>query len=261
MTFSATRGTLSNIVSTSNAHGVATVGLTTNIETSVSATAGSKSTAAAAVVTVQAAPSITVGCLGSGSTSTPGPSCTQTVGQPITFTIEKAAGSAQIASAFLDFDDGNRTSLGTLSSKVTVTHVYYSQNAYTARVTATDINGETTTASVAVNLTAAVSRVLTVTFTQAAPSSTATATGQRAEFTISVTVAGTTEPVESVTWNFGDGTTATTSGLSTAHVYDATSASATVTRAFTVSATVRTQDGRTGTGRTEIQIKLNSANP
>ncbi|MEQ1896406.1 MAG: Ig-like domain-containing protein, partial [Vicinamibacterales bacterium] len=123
VTFSANHGTLTDIVSVSNANGVATVGLTTNVETSVSATAGSKSTATAAVVTVRGTPAIAVACQGSGSAGT---SCTQTVGQPITFTIKKATGSSALVSAVLAFGDGGTSALGTLSSEVTVSHTYSS---------------------------------------------------------------------------------------------------------------------------------------
>ncbi len=344
VTFSATRGTLSNIVSTSNTNGVATVSLTTNVETSVSATAGSKSTTTAAVVTVQSAPSITVTCQGSG---TAGASCSQTVGQPVTFTIAKATGSSALVSAVLTFGDGESATLGTLSSQVsvthtytavsaytatvtatdvngqvttasvavatirstpsitvtcqgsgssgltsctqvtgqpvtftitkattstllvsavltfgdgdtatlgtltsaaTVTHSYSSANAYTATVTATDVNGQTTTSSVAVNVTARTP--LTVIFSTVT-ADTATATGRRFSFTLTVTAGAETNiPIESVSWNFGDtGTavTASTSGLSTSHVYTTSTARAVVT------ATVRTQDGRSGTAQAEVQ--------
>lgn len=124
VTFSGNNGTLTNIVSISNANGVATVGLTTNVATSVSATAGSKSTGAApALVTVQGAPSTTVTCTGS-STAVGQTSCSQTVGLPFTFTVVRGAatGNTLIVSAFLDFDDGNRASLGTLNSAMAVTH-------------------------------------------------------------------------------------------------------------------------------------------
>lgn len=264
VSFSANNGTLTNTLAISNSNGVATVGLTTNVETTVSATAGSKTAATAAVVSVRGAPSVTMTCQGSGAAGLT--SCSQTVGQPFSFTVAKATGSTPLVSAFLEFDDGNRASLGTLSSAATVTHTYYSQNAYTATVTATDVNGQVTTASVAVNVTSAVIRApLTVTFSTATLD-TATATGQRANFTVAVTAAGETNiPVESVSWSFGDGISAVTSGLSTAHVYNATdsvpAASTTSTRSYTVAATVRTQDGRTGTARTEIQVKLNAANP
>lgn len=264
VTFSANHGTLTNTVAVTDTNGVATVGLSTNVETSVTATSGSKSTGTATVITVLGTPSVTLTCQGSGTAGLT--SCTQSVGQAFTFTASKASTSTTLASAVLEYDDGNRVDLGTLSSAVTVSHTFFSVNPYTVTLVATDINGQTTRASVAVNVTAAtVKAPLTVTFSTAS-TDTATATGQRANFTLSVTAAGESNiPVESVSWSFGDGISATTSGLSTSHIFDIANsvpaASTTATKAYTVTATVRTQDGRTGTARTEIQIKLVATNP
>ena len=254
VTFRADQGTLTNIVSTSNATGVATVGLTTNVLTNVFADAGS-APQATTIVTLQVAPSITVTCLASGSTSSAGPSCTQNVGQPVTFTITKGGTSSSLVSAVLTFGDGESATLGAISSVASVTHSYSSVNAYTATVTATDGNGQTTTASVAGNVTAR--PPLTVTFATAAPD-TATTTGHRFSFTLTVTAGaettGTTLFVESVSWDFGDSNSASTSGLSTSHVYTATANR-------TVTATVRTQDGRSGTGRTTVAVNVPSRAP
>ena len=255
VTFSANNGTLTNIVSISNANGVATVGLTTNVTTKVTATVGSKAVADA-TVSVLGTPSITINCTGSGTT--PGSSCSQTVGLPFTFTIAKASTSTPLVSAFLDFDDGNRASLGTLSSPVTVTHTYFSQNPYTARVTATDINGQTTTASVAVNVTAIVPKTpLAVTLT-VGTFGTERSTGTAVPFTAAAT-AETGVPIESYSWDFGDGVQIQTSGNLTTHVYSPSSnpaPNATTFTTYTVTVTVRTVDGRTGTARTQIQVKL-----
>ena len=259
VTFSANHGTLTSTVAVTDGNGIATVGLSTNVETSVSAVSGSKSTAAPAVIAILATPSVTLTCQGSGTAGLT--SCSQAVGLAFTFTATKVSTSSVLSAAYLEFDDGNRTDLGTLTSAVTVTHTYFSVNPYTVALVATDINGQTTRSAVAVNVTAAtVKAPLTATFTTQTIS-TATTTGQLASFAVTVTAAGESNiPVESVAWNFGDGVSATTSGLSTAHVYDAVTsvpaASSATTRAYTVTATVRTQDGRTGTARTEIQIKL-----
>lgn len=258
VTFSANHGTLTSTLAISNENGVATVGLSTSVETSVSAVSGSKSTATAATVTVLGLPAVTLTCQGSGSAGLT--TCSQVVDQPVTFTATKASTSTPIADAYIDFDDTNKTTLGTLSSASTVTHTYRSTNPFTATLVATDANGQVTRASVAINVIAAtVKAPLTVTFSSQTPD-TATATGQRVPFTLTVTAAGETNiPVESVTWNFGDGVTATTSGLSTAHVYDTTTSSpaaSSTSRGYTITATVKTQDGRSGSARTEVQIKL-----
>jgi hypothetical protein len=56
--------------------------------------------------------------------------------------------------------------------------------------------------------------------------------------------------VQRYDWDFGDGDTATTSGNTTSHVYDT---EATEQRRV-VTVTIRTPDGRTATGRTEILV-------
>jgi PKD repeat protein len=69
-----------------------------------------------------------------------------------------------IASSTLDFGDGQSESLGQLNSPVSVAHRYNQAGTYTARLAATDVNGETTTttsvirvddlvASISVNVT------------------------------------------------------------------------------------------------------------
>ena len=51
-------------------------------------------------------------------------------------------------------------------------------------------------------------------------------------------------------WDFGDGSTATTSAATTAHVY----ATSGTEQRRVVTVTIRTQDGRTASGRTEILV-------
>ena len=157
--FSATRGTLSSGNAVTDVAGEARVTLTTNAETDVTATAGAV-TSTAAKVTVLAPPSITLTCA-VGATN----NCAAvTSGDTVTFTATRASGSSVIASSTLDFGDGQSESLGQLNSPVSVAHRYNQAGTYTARLTATDVNGETTTttsvirvddlvASISVNVT------------------------------------------------------------------------------------------------------------
>ena len=252
---SAALGTLSSAATVSHTYSSLNAYTATVTATDVN---GQITTASVAVATTRSTPSITVTCQGSGSSGLT--SCTQVTGQPVKFTIAKASTSTLPVSAVLTFGDGDSATLGTLTSAATVTHSYSSATGYTDTVTATDVNGQTTTSSVAINVTARTP--FTAVFS--APTITAdTATGQHVAFT--VTVSRTTELVESVCWNFGDGASASTSGRSTAHVYTLADSmpapSLTEMRSYTVTATVRTQDGRTGTARTEIQIKLVAGTP
>jgi hypothetical protein len=115
---------------------------------------------------------------------------------------------------------------------------------YTATVQATDINGESQSASTTVIVTPRAQLAVSLTAT----SGTATAGGQRWEFTATVTPTDT--PIQSFTWDFGDDESATTTSGTTAHVYD----TAPVEQRRTVTVTARTSDGRTATGRTEILV-------
>lgn len=243
VTFSASRGSLSSTLATTDANGEARVQLTTNVETTVTASAGGK-TSTAATVTVRATPNVTLTCAGTGAA---GASCSQLAGSAVTFTVSRGTSTSALVRATLDFGDGSSTSLGNLSSTATVTHVYQSPGTYTATVTSTDVNGEQTSASAAVTITTRTPLSVTIT---AASDLAVPGQGQRWTFTANVTPAtGGADMVESYTWDFGDGTSATTSGNQTAHVYGPGS-----NGRKTVTVTVRTTDGRTGVGRTEIIV-------
>lgn len=91
-------------------------------------------------------------------------------------------------------------------------------------------------------------------------STTPQTTGVSVAFTAAVTAGAETGiPIESFSWNFGDGVATTTSGTQTSHVYNAASSPAPNSATFqtyTVTVTVRTNDGRSGTARVEVQVKL-----
>lgn len=149
VSFSATRGTLSAGSALTDANGEARVTLTTNADTDITATAGSKTTTTAAHVAAQPGPSVTLTCA-VGSTN----NCAAvSVGDTVTFTASRASTSSAIASSTLDFGDGQSESLGPLSSPVSIAHRYSQGGIYTARLTATDINGENTTTSTVINVT------------------------------------------------------------------------------------------------------------
>lgn len=242
VSFSATRGTLTPGSATTDASGNATVRLTTNAETVVTATGGGKTTATGVTIAVQGTPGVTLTCSGTAAAAA---SCSQIAGQSVSFTVARAATTTQIIDSTLEFGDGITMGFGTLSNPSTVTHTYDRAGTYTATLRAVDVNGQRTTASVSVTITNRTPLAVNV----SAASGVATVSGQRWEFTATVTPAADVPLVESYTWDFGDGETATTSGDKTAHVY-------TDEARRTITVTVRTTDGRTGTGRTEIIIDL-----
>jgi hypothetical protein len=171
----------------------------------------------------------------------------------VLFTVTRPTGSSTLRTATLDFGDGTSQALGNLGGgTATVTHTYAgptdsNQRVYTATVQATDINGESQSASTTVIVNPRSQLAVSL----SATSGTATPGGQRWEFTATVTPSD--SGVQSYTWDFGDGDSATTSGNVTAHVYDTDDEET----PRTVTVTVRTSDGRTATGRTEILVDDN----
>jgi hypothetical protein len=164
-----------------------------------------------------------------------------------------------LRAATLDFGDGSSQALGNLAGgTVTISHTYNGPTSsnpqtYTATVLATDINGESAATTVSVVITP---RLLPspISVAVTGTSGTATASGQLWTLTASVTGGGESgagnATVSTYEWDFGDGSSATTSGATTAHVYS----TGTSEQRRVVSVTIRTQDGRTATGRTEILV-------
>jgi len=198
VSFSASRGTLSATTAITDAQGEARVTLNTNGDTDISVAAGTKT--ATTKVTGVAGPSVSLTCtVGSASTC-----ATASVGQTVIFTAQRAQGSGNITNAVLDFGDNSSQNLGTLSSAATVPHTYSQAGTYSARLTGTDANGETST-SVQVIQVNAVTATVTASVT--------------AGNTISAT-ATVSSPVTQYVWSWGDATANTTTTTATApHTY------------------------------------------
>jgi hypothetical protein len=252
VTFNADQGELGSSTVATNTSGEARTTLTTSQQAVVTATAGTK-TSANVTVSVRAAPGVTITCAPAGGAATSNCSAVQPTGASntanVVFTVTRPTGTSTLRSATIDFGDGSSQALGNLAGEATVAHVYAGPSGsnpvtYTATVTAIDINGETATAAVPVNVIprAPLSVTLTVALGTAV-----VGVGQSATFTATVTpAAGGADVVESFSWDFGDNETATTAGGTTSHVYTggATRRTATVT--------VRTTDGRSATARAEF---------
>jgi hypothetical protein len=253
VTFSSDQGTLSNPNAITNASGEASTQLTTTQQAVVSASAGTK-TSSNVTVAVRSGPIVTITCSPASGTGncaavpTSGTSNTATV----VFTVTRPTGSSTLRTATIDFGDGSSQSLGNLAGgTATVTHTYAgpsnsTSNTYTATVEAIDVNGETAAVSTTVIVTPR--SPISVSITDSCGT---TALNRRCTFTATVTGGGegtTAAPIQSYTWDFGDGSDElTTSGNTTAHVYTAAGT-------YTVTVTVRTVDGRTATGRTQILL-------
>jgi adhesin/invasin len=260
VTFSADQGTLDASVVNTNASGEARTTLNTSAQTIVSATAGTK-TSSNVTITVRAGPIVSITCAPTSGTGNCAAVQATGTGNTATvlFTVTRASGSSTLRTATIDFGDGTSQSIGNLAGgSATITHTYSGPDgstarSYTATVQATDINGVSESASTVVIITPRVTTPINVNV--AATAGTATDDGQRWEFTATATGGGEggtgNAAIQSYTWDFGDDSSdVTTSGNVTAHIYETESSAQT----YTVTVTVRTADGRTATGRTEILV-------
>ena len=228
VSFSASRGTLSSTTALTDANGEASVTLTTNADTDITATAGSK-TSAVVKVTAQPGPAVSLACAGGAA---PGNCTSVSPGQPVTFTAQKVQGSSNLSSATLDFGDGNSVSLGNLSSSAIVAHVYTQAGTYTARLSATDVNSESTSATQVVLVQA---------------SATITLALQKALLVVDATATVVGVAVTQYTWTWEAGSTENTTVNTNQHTY-ATAGTK------TVSVTATLVDGRTVSASQPITV-------
>jgi len=172
-------------------------------------------------------------------TTTPSPQ----VGQAVTFTavIQPAQGTT-IQSVQLDFGDGTS---GTLSGNATsFTHIYQNAGQYVVTAIATDSAGQTGSASIAIIV---VPRSAPSVSIQVNANPASLATQQPVSFTATPGPLQTGVSVVQYDWNFGDGTTRTTSSGTTTHAY-------TLVGTYTVSVTATMSDGTRATSSIEERI-------
>jgi adhesin/invasin len=253
VTFSADQGTLSSQTGVTDTQGEARTTLTTTQQTVVSATAGTK-TSGNVTVGLRAGPVVSLTCApaaGTGNCAALQMTGAANIATAL-LTVTKATASSALRSATLEFGDGETLSLGNLAGgSATIAHGYEGPSSggtprtYTATLRVEDVNGESsvTTTTVTVLPRAALGVSLTAT------AGTATASGQLWSFTATVTDGGTTAVAQSYAWEFGDGSSTTTSGGSTSKVYTANGQQ-------TVRLTVTMPDGRTASTSTEILVRF-----
>lgn len=223
--FTANRGTLSSTSAVTNGQGQAQVTLTTNGETTITVVAGTKKETA--TVTGRPGPSVVLTCSVTGASTC----ATATVGQTIVFTAAREAGSATLTSAQLDFGDNSSQSLGTLNSSTNVPHTYSQAGTYTARLTGTDANGESSSAI----------QVIQVNSVTIAVSASVTS-GRTVSATATVNA-----PVTQYQWSWGDSTSTTTTSATAQRTYAAPGT-------FTITVTAILQSGGTVAGNTTIVV-------
>jgi PKD repeat protein len=158
-------------------------------------------------------------------------------------TATTLSGAPPIQSVVVNYGDGSSDDLGSVSvtTPITVQHIYGDAGSYTPTVTATDTSGTTASAS-----TVIIVQPIIVSIT-ATPG---TLDPQTFTFTANVSPpAGTASgiTVASYTWNFGEGDPQTTSTNPTVHTYKTTGSKP-------VRVTVRTSTSKTASGSTTVQV-------
>ncbi|HEY3381420.1 MAG TPA: Ig-like domain-containing protein [Vicinamibacterales bacterium] len=236
VTFTTDLGTVTPGIATTNSGGQASCTLSTSQSSTVTVTAGSKVTTTVKVVAIDA-PTVTL----------TGPGTTPSVGLSTTFTVNVTKGAssgAPIRSATIDFGDSSGLlNLGALTGSASIPHIYLKSGTFTVTATATDANFLSNSVSIPVNVFPAVPFTLTVT----APSARV-----GTAVTISATPSAGAPAITSYRWDFGDGTSTTTTVGSASKVYFVVP----VGNQVVVSVTATGSDGRIGVGSTVVFITL-----
>ena len=171
-------------------------------------------------------------------------------GQPVTFTVEVSppAGAPEVREVTVDFGDDSTTSLGALTGRRSLVHVYDAAGSYVVTATVRDAAGRRHRSSIAV-----VVRVLPAILVTVTPPTADPEVDQRVTFTVNVSPPPEAPAVRSVTIDFGDGSASRALGAWTGrrfedHIY------ATAGR-YTVTATVRDAAGRVHAASTVVNVR------
>ena len=237
--FSTTTGQLSLSTALSNDLGEAVTQLTTNADAEVSARVGGGATAPTGKVTVKAVslPLITITMLSTLSANT------TEAGVPTVFQLEAPTGGNAVRTVRVDFGDGKSTTAGPLSvgGKSTVSNTYNNTGTYLVAATATD----------ALNLVATSNLLVTVVDRVPLAVTLSVQPGTNGFVTFSATAtARANSPIRIYEWDFGDGTTAATTGGTTSHRYSRTNA------IFHVTLRVTAVNGDVGFTATDVRSPL-----
>jgi hypothetical protein len=160
--------------------------------------------------------------------------------------------AAQEFSARLDFGDGESIELGAFTSPSTVSHVYTRVGTFTARLVATDVNGDQTTATQIVQVRDSTNSggSFTVNLALSEPDDDGSATTARLDAAATVSGIG-SATVTNYTFSFPGSTS--TSGGGTSNQASAVYSSA---GDRTVTVTVTLSDGRTATQQATRSVTL-----
>ena len=140
-----------------------------------------------------------------------GPANSVSAGLPASFTIGVGT-AANVTDVSVDFGDGARQSLGAISGSTTVQHTYTTPSTYTVSAIATEASGFTEQVSTSVTILPGQPPGVIVTPSNASPT-------RNQIITLTATVSGATSTILQYQWDFGDGTTATTTGPQISKAY------------------------------------------
>lgn len=199
VSFSTTAGTLTPTSAISNDQGYATTTLTTIANATVTATTGGASAATTGTVDVTLKPRTAV------SFSTVPASAVVAV--PVVFGLTPGTG-AILTNVVVDFGDGSSASLGGITGATNIAHVFRSVGVKTVTATATDSQGGTGSVSTQI---AVAPLALTLASTPDNP-----IVGTTVTFTVTPSTGAL---IDHYDWNFGDGSTGTSTGTQVTHAY------------------------------------------
>lgn len=205
VSFSTSKGSLSNTTVVTSDQGVALTTLSTTAEATVTASTGGSATALTGTVIVTLKPATTVSIT---------PPTSAQLGVPASVTVTPGT-TTVITDAFLDFGDGTSLPLGAISSPTTVTHIFRRKGEVTMTARVTDGSGATTTVSTQV----AVAKLAVTGAAFPTPTATTPKVGDQVTFTI--TPANASASIDRVVWDFGDGQIQSSDSTQITHVYGA----------------------------------------
>jgi PKD repeat protein len=234
VSFTSTAGSLSSAVVVTNPQGEAATTITTNRDATITAsTGGSSGEGGRAPVT--ATVNITASALPTVSIT---PTGTPVADTPTTFTVTPAATApATVRSVTVDFGDGTVQTYGNVTA---VAHTYRSAGNYTVTATVEDTNGGRSTGSTVVVVQASAPLV---TLTATSPLT----VGQTGTFAVAVSQNPGNVPVQSVSFDFGNGEVREVQSLSTTYSYGSPGT-------YAVAATVRFTNGKTAKGLAQVRV-------
>lgn len=228
VTFSTSSGQISPNPASTDQNGIARATLSTTREANITATVAGKTSE-----------QLTVGMNPRTGVGVTGPTNSVAAGQPAVFTVNVSA-EANIRNVVVNWGDGTSTTLGALSASTPVQHTYDESGTFIVTATATDANGFSESVSTVITVLPAQPPSVLITASDSTPSI-------NQVITFTATVSGNTSSIQQFLWDFGDGTTATTTSPQITKSYGSAG-----TKVIIV--TVTQAAGPSGTSQTTVTV-------